>query len=463
LEQDRARPLMLTEAPVMRFALIRWDDQTWKFLWSIPALLLDGWSWPVVFQDVGRLYEAYSGQDSPPLEPVRPYRDYIRWLGAHSFDEAREFWRASLAGFREPTPLPHDAPDPAADGERYLEIRLPLSAETTGELQTAARRLQITLSTLVQGAWGLLLGRQSGRSDVVIGAAFAARPADLPGVESIVGPFVNNLPVRISIRPDAVAGDYLRGLQARSLELSPFQFTPLMEIQGLSEVPWRHRLFDSLIVFQNYAVGDAARRLGGGVEIADFTGPLHTHYPLMLVAEPGAALGLTLVYDRRSLARATAESWGRDVVMLLERMPAHLDKPLAELLSPLAPPPAGARPPKLRLSAPSQNYMPPQTDLERTIADLWRTMFGVERVGVEENFFELGGHSSLLVQMHARLREILKIDLPIVSLFEHPTVRSLARHLARADGPAPEAGRDLQDRAQRQRKALAQMKNRQNK
>src|SRR5690606_18916548 len=119
LKQDRAMPLTLTEAPVMRFALVRLDSQTWKFLWSIPALLLDGWSWPVVFRDVSRLYEAFSGNISPRLEPVRPYRDYLQWLQNQSFREAKEFWRMDLAGFREPTPLPEDVPDQPASGDRF--------------------------------------------------------------------------------------------------------------------------------------------------------------------------------------------------------------------------------------------------------------------------------------------------------------------------------------------------------
>ncbi len=458
LAQDRAQPLTLTEVPAMRFALVRLTDQIWKFLWSVPALLLDGWSWPVVFRDVSRLYETYSQNMSPQLERVRPYRDYLEWLSEQSSGDAQEFWRKSLAGFHEPTPLPGEAPDADSSGERYLEHAVQLSDATTDGLQFAARRLQLTLNTLVQGAWALLLNRQSGAADVVFGAAFAGRPADLHGVESIVGPFVNNLPVRVTVDGDATAGEFFRQLHAHLLELSPFQFTPLMDIQQCSEVPWRHRLFDSLIVFQNYLVDESARNLGGKIEISEFAGPVHTNYPVMLLVEPGAALRLTLIYDRQRVALTTMEQWGRDLAMLLERLPAVLDKRVAGLQALLSPPAAAGSRTKPKLRVHSQNFVPPQTEMERTIAGVWQNMFGLEQVSIEENIFDLGGNSLLLVQVHSRLRETLKVEFSIVTLFEHPTVSSLARHLGQPVNSAPKSGQQLRDRAQQQKQALAQMR-----
>ena len=143
LREDRATPLNLTEAPAMRFALLRLAEDKWKFIWSVPALLLDGWSWPLVFRDVSRLYEAFSQQRVAQLEPVRPYRDYLEWLSQQSSDEAGEFWRKNLAGFLEPTRLSSEPPEPVAD-ERYAEHSVPLSAETTNALQVAARGLHLT-------------------------------------------------------------------------------------------------------------------------------------------------------------------------------------------------------------------------------------------------------------------------------------------------------------------------------
>jgi amino acid adenylation domain-containing protein/FkbH-like protein/non-ribosomal peptide synthase protein (TIGR01720 family) len=457
LRADRAQPLSLSEAPAMRFKLIRLAEETWKFVWSVPALLLDGWSWPLVFRDASHLYEAYARKTSAHLAPARPYRDYLAWLGRQTPGEATKFWQEQLRGVRKPTALPGDTPRVEAGGERYQQQVLELSADATNALQTSARRLQVTLNTLVQGAWALLLSRQSGDSDVVSGAAFSGRPTDLPGVESIVGPFTNNLPVRADVQPEETAGDFFRKVHSRLLQLSTHQFTPLMEIQRGSEVPWRYRLFDSLIVFQNYLVDDSARGFGNQVTIADFAGPVHTNYPVLLLAEPGSRLRLTLVYDRKTVARSTMERWAKDLEILLELAPVFFDKRVGELqtlLSPRVAPSAPAEQP----AAPSQNFMPAQTEMEHQIASVWQKMFGLEQVDVGANFFDLGGHSLLLVQMHSLLREKLNSEFPIVALFEHPTVRALARHLGQPAESATDKGEQLRDRALRQKRALAQMR-----
>jgi len=458
LKQDRGEALDLTQAPVMRFKLLRIDESTWRFLWSVPSMLMDGWSWPLVFRDASRLYEAYTQNVAPQLEAPRPYRDYLEWLGRQSSVESAKFWQQQLAGFRKPTAL---ISEPAVNtgGERHQEKAIQLSPEATSALQTAARRLQVTLNTLVQGVWSLLLSRQSGETDVVAGAAFSGRPTDMPGAESIVGPFTNNLPVRTTVNENETGGEFFRKLHSRLLELNAFQFTPLMEIQRNSEVPWRYRLFDSLIVFQNYLVDDSARRLGEKVQIDDFVAPIHTNYPVLLLAEPGERLRLTLIYDRKSVAAATIERWKHDLEILLELAPVFFDKRVGELQALLSPRPeaiAEVRP--WPGETQTQNFAPAQTEMEMSIASVWQKMFGLEQVNVETNFFEFGGHSLLLVQMHSLLREQLNSEFPIVALFEHPTVRALARHLSKPTGQAIEKGEQWRDRAQRQKKALLQMR-----
>jgi amino acid adenylation domain-containing protein/non-ribosomal peptide synthase protein (TIGR01720 family) len=460
LDEDRVTPLNLTATPIMRFALIRLTDDRWKFVWSVPALLLDGWSWPLVFRDASRLYEALSEGKDAQLAPVRPYRDYLEWLARQSSDEASRFWRTQLAGFIEPTPVPSAVPDGVAAGERYARHSIKFSPESTESLQGAARAMHLTVNTLVQGAWALLLNHHTGAPDLVFGAAFSGRPTDLPGAESIVGPFVNNLPVRITVNENSTVGTFLQTLHARLLELSSYQFTPLMEIQRLSEVPWRYRLFETVVVFQNYLVDESARSFGGHVGITDFVGPIHTNYPVMLLAEPGPSLRLTLIHDQQKVARTDVERWGRDLALLMEGMPACSNTPIRELQALLSPPTPVVGRPRPRIGIDSQNYVPPQSAMEKTIATVWQGMFGLERVGVEENFFDLGGHSLLLVQMHNRLRTALKTEFSIVTLFEHPTVRSLARHLEEPAVSAVDTREQWRHRAERQKQALAKMRSR---
>jgi non-ribosomal peptide synthetase component F len=321
-----------------------------------------------------------------------------------------------------------------------------------------AARLRVSLSTVVQGAWALLLNRQSGADDVVFGTAFAGRPVEMPGADTVVGPFVNNLPIRLLVVRDWSIAEFLQRLHERILEVSPYQYLPLLDIQDCSEVPWRYRLFESIVVSQNYLVDDAAKCLGKRIKISDFTGPIHTAYPLLVLVEPGTAMRITLIYDRKRIGRVTAEALARDLRLLLTSMPAVSDRPVRNLQENLSPPLENRLRPRRFMQTGSQNFVPPQTDMEKAIALVWQKMFGLERVSVDENLFDLGGHSLLLVQLHARLRSALRRDFPLVTLFTYPTVRSLAR-FCDTGGESADNTAQWRMRAQQQRQALVSLRN----
>lgn len=457
LESDSKRPLRLTEAPVMRFSLVRLADDRWKFVWTVPALLLDGWSWPLVFRDASRLYEAFESHRPGKLAAVRPYRDYLEWLSHQSKDVALAFWKEKLACFREPTAIGVETTRGSAGDKRFTEHGRSLSREATLQLSATTRQLKLTLNTMVQAAWAILLSRIAQTQDVVFGASFSARPTDLAGAEAIVGPFVNNLPVRVSVDPAISAGDFLRRTHENLLQLSPYQYTPLVDVRRVSEVPWRHRLFDSLVVFQNYLVDESARQFGAQVSVSEFSGPIHTNYPVLLLAEPGAELGLTLVGDRLRIGEATRERWIRDVVHLLETLPHSLDRLIGEVLSQLTAQPAVKNGSARAASVETQHVVPPQTELERTIAGVWQGLFGIERISVEDNFFDLGGHSMLMVQMHGRLKEVLTRDFPIVTLLQHPSIRSLASCFEQ-EGTTDGIADRVRDRAKKQKEAFSRLR-----
>jgi len=460
LQRDRLAPLDLSRAPMMRFSLLRFARDRAKFAWSVPALLLDGWSWPLVFRDVSRIYGALARNSAPELDPAPPYRRYLDWLNSRALDDSKSFWRDMLADFREPTELPSEAAG-ARDQERFVRYSIEIAPQTFEALRVAARRLQMTLNSVLQAAWALQLSRQSNRSEVVFGSAFSGRPAELEDAESIVGPFVNTLPVRVALDPGDTTALFLQQVHKLLLRMAAHQFTSLLDIQSQSGVPEHRRLFDSLVVFQNYRIDDASKSLGGQVKISDFAGPIHTNYPLLFLVEPQESLRLSLIYDAQLFARATVERWGDDIAKLLDNIATSLEMPVAELQSMLSPS-LGAehrrsRPPGTE----SQTFVPAESRSELAIGTVWARMFGLERVSVEENFFDLGGHSLLLVKMHRRLQEVLGRQFSIVTLFEHPTVRSLARHLDQV-GESPErtVAVELQNRARRQREALEQMRGR---
>ncbi|MCP4655581.1 MAG: amino acid adenylation domain-containing protein, partial [bacterium] len=299
LHADRERGFDLGAPPLMRLALFELGEGVFQFVWSYHHLYLDGWSQALVLQEVFRCYEALS-QGRPVLLPrPRPYRHYIAWLQRQDLEEARSYWQRELAGFTAPTLLGPWQDSPGEHGD-YREVRRGFSAPVSFALQSLARRHELTLNTLVQGVWALLLGRYSGDDDVVFGTTTSGRPADLPGVESMVGLFINTLPVRARISPQEALPAWLERLQVQQAELRHYEYSPLDQVQKWSEVPADQGLFDHILVFENYPIDASLRQPAEGLEISDVRSFERTNYALTVVIIPTSELELRALYDCRS-------------------------------------------------------------------------------------------------------------------------------------------------------------------
>ncbi len=466
-QDDRVREILrieresgfdLSVAPLMRVALVRVAERRYEMLWATHHLYVDGWSWPVLIGDLSEIYGALCGGREPSLPPACPYGRYVRWLEEESPD-SESFWKQELAGFRAPTPLDLDPALPSSAGSAEPgEVAATLAAPATEALTAFARGGQTTISIAVQGAWALLLAHMSGSDDVVLGAAFSGRPAEIEGVEGMVGPCVNNVPVRVRVQGDESAAAYVARLQRKQPELSHHQFAPLSGIQEWAGVPWRLRLFESLIVFQNYVVGDEAKRLGRDAAVRLIHGPDATKYPLTLVVVPGPEMRLKILFQRNRFTQSRAEGLAADLAAVLTAMGATPEATVGSILRRLPAETCGraAAIAVQRSERPPSAFAAPGTALERTVAKVWADLFQVGRVGLDDNFFDLGGHSLLLLEAHRRLREQVRAGLPVVALFQYPTVRSLARFLGGQAGEAKSRG--AQDRAQKQKEALSRMK-----
>ncbi|HZI13113.1 MAG TPA: amino acid adenylation domain-containing protein [Myxococcus sp.] len=299
-QEDRARGFDFSRPPLMRLLLVRLSDSTYRLVWSQHHLLLDGWSLGLLFQELFSSYEALRSGHAPRL-PQRPaLRDYIAWLRQRPLSQAESFWRDALRGFSSPTPLPMGrAAGAASEGAPHVaELMLSLSREDTTALQAFARRHQLTLNTLVQAAWALLLARHSGLDDVLFGVTVAGRPPELPGADSMMGLFINSLPARVRLPAHQPLIDWLQSLQAWQQELQSHEHAPLVQVQGWSEVPRGTPLFDSLLVFENYPL-DASlqQRADTLLDVRDIQSFDHSHYPLSLAIIPGQRLLMRLSYD----------------------------------------------------------------------------------------------------------------------------------------------------------------------
>ncbi|WP_063754198.1 non-ribosomal peptide synthetase [Streptomyces sp. NRRL WC-3725] len=322
LADERARGVALDRAPLLRLALVRLGPDAVRVVWTFHHVLLDGWSVFHVLSDVMNAHAALSRGERPRLPERRPFADYAGWLAARDTGPAQEHWRGVLAGFGTPTPLPYDrrpAPGTTARSGTWLSQRL--DAERTGELQEFARRHRLTLNTLVQGAWALLLARWSGEREVCFGTTVSGRPADLPGADGITGLFITTLPARTVVDGTAACADWLRAVQEARAEDRRHDHLPLNALHAFSELPSGTALFDSLVVFENYPVGDATAG-AHGLALRDLDAREATNYPLTVVVSPGDRLSVELGYDPRYFDAATAGSLAGQLLHALHALAA---------------------------------------------------------------------------------------------------------------------------------------------
>jgi amino acid adenylation domain-containing protein/non-ribosomal peptide synthase protein (TIGR01720 family) len=317
---ERAVPMDLTVAPLLRITLIRLSANEVRTVMTAHHMVLDGWSTQQILAD---LFAHHAGEDVPVR---RPYADYVRWLAAQDTEAAQEHWRQTLAGFRERTRLPFDF-QPGERRTRGSErIRTSLSAQASALVADFARRHRLTVNAVVQGAWALLLSRYSGQQDVCFGATLSGREADLPGIDAIAGLFINTVPVRVRIdgRKDTV--DWLTELQHAQVESRQFEHTSLAAIQADAEMD----LFDSIVVFENYPLDhDAAT--ANGLAMSGIRSHEFTNYPLNVISYPGEELSFLLTFDPELFRTGTVARIGTHLLELLAGIAESDGRTLAEL------------------------------------------------------------------------------------------------------------------------------------
>ena len=423
LSADREQGFDPAQAPLVRLSLFRTGVENYHCVWSLHHLLLDGWSIPLVLHEVMDHYTRLAAGKQLRKQTARPFRDYIKWLESHDPATDEQYWRQVLKGFKSPTSLGADYFAGHAAREReYSDEIFQLSASETEQLQQLARHSQLTLNTLIQGAWGILLSQYSEREDVLFGVTTSGRPVEIAGIEKMVGLFINTLPVRLLVTPEASVLSWLKQLQVTQVEMRQHEYSPLM--QQWSDVPSGRQLFESLLVFENYPMDGFLKEKSARLKIRGMQVLVRTQYPLTLVAMPGAELFFNVAYDRQRFSSSTISSLLEHLRLLLVSIAAQPDQTIAVL----------ALPPRLYAEKREQaltsvDYVPPGNPVEEMVAGIWTELLGIERIGSCDNFFELGGHSLIATQIVSRIRDTFKVEFSIRELLEAMTVAEQARRI----------------------------------
>ncbi|MET8029032.1 amino acid adenylation domain-containing protein [Streptomyces avermitilis] len=331
-DAERTERFDLGDAPLLRLLLIRLGAERHRQVVTVHHALVDGWSTDVVFAELSEVYAA--GGEASALAPVTSYTEYLAWLSRQDKDAAREAWRAELDGVAEPTLV---APERVGTQAVPEPVSFELSGELTSAVAELARSQGVTVNTVVQAAWALVLARLVGRTDVVFGATVASRPAELPGVESAVGLFLNTLPVRVCLAAEQPVAGMLADLRDRQIALMARQHLGLREIRQLVG-PGAE--FDTLVVYENLprtpAVREGADPRGtgsaGSLTVRTVGDPQDRgHYPMALIVMPDERLRGHLVCRPDVVARARGESVVASLTRILEQMAADPSVPVGRL------------------------------------------------------------------------------------------------------------------------------------
>ncbi|MDH0732573.1 non-ribosomal peptide synthase/polyketide synthase [Pseudomonas sichuanensis] len=324
---ERAQGFDPAEPPLLRLLLVRLGEQRHHLIYTSHHILMDGWSNSRL---MGEVLQRYRGQ-AVPAQAGR-YRNYIAWLGAQDPAATEQFWRGQVAGLEVPTRLARVFGDlPQGEGGQ-VELYTGLDAQQTQALSDFARQHKLTMNTLVQGAWALLLSRYTGQQHVAFGATVAGRPAELVGIEQQLGLFINTLPVVVDVESQQPLGEWLAQLQLRNLALREHEHTALFDVQRWAQLG--DNLFDTLLVFENFPISEALQQAApDSLRFGEVHNHEQTNFPLTLMVVHAEELVLHLSFDSRSFPEQGMRRLGEQLSGLLARLPAQFHLPLAELPS----------------------------------------------------------------------------------------------------------------------------------
>ncbi|MEU9100471.1 condensation domain-containing protein [Streptomyces sp. NPDC048361] len=403
LDSDRRQRFDPSKPPLMRCTLVTLAEDRLHIVLSMHHLLVDGWTTSLLLRDLLALY-VHRGDDGRLPVPGH-YPDYLRWLAAQDQVEARAVWTESLAGLDAPTLL---CPDADAARIRALPERtvVDLTEAETSALLGMGRQQGVTLNTLVRVAWALCLHRETGLRDIVFGATVSGRVAELPGVEEMVGLFINTVPVRVRLDPAESLADLFERLHTEHAGLLPYHHLALPEIQRAAGLG---TLFDSCVVFENFPTTES---LPGGpdkdLRLLEATGHDAYHYPLKLMAAPGPRLHLE-VSHRPDLFDVGFGGRTADLLReLLLALPSAPDSPTDRFLTP----------------APAAVH-PGQHLLRELIAEV----LGLDAVGADDDVFVLGCDSLRALRLAGRIEAALGHAVDVETIFRCRTARTLGSAL----------------------------------
>ncbi|MCY7931339.1 non-ribosomal peptide synthetase, partial [Bacillus inaquosorum] len=325
--RDKLQGFDLERGALMRLFILRTDDTTYRFIWSFHHILMDGWCLPLITKEIFEHYLALLQQKQLEQSSITPYSQYIEWLGRQDAEEAMRYWDQYLEGYEEQTILPKD--HHAAEDERYIpeKVTCEISTDLTLKMKQMAGKHHVTLNTLLQTAWAVLLQKYNRSRDVVFGSVVSGRPAGIPNVETMIGLFINTIPVRIRCEAGTTFTELMKEAQEKAVASQKFETYPLYDIQA--RTTQKQDLITHLMIFENYPVDQymesIGRQNGSSITISNVQMEEQTNYDFHLTVVPGEAMNIYFEYNASVYERSSIERIREHFMQILHQVMTDAD------------------------------------------------------------------------------------------------------------------------------------------
>ncbi|WP_025028796.1 non-ribosomal peptide synthetase [Caldalkalibacillus mannanilyticus] len=331
-KEDRLKGFNLSRGPLMRIAVLQKGETSFHLVWSFHHILMDGWCVPLIYKEAFYIYQQLVENNTILLPEAPPYKRYIEWLEKQDQQQADDYWNAYLAGYEQQVSL-IKSEQKMTEGYRSSKEGFELGAERTARLHALSKRYQVTLNTLLQTIWGVVLQRYNNCNDIVFGGVVSGRPAEIRGVEEMLGLFINTIPIRIMSKDNESFEQCVQRVQRDSLESAQYDFYPLYEIQARTAL--KQELVNHIMVFENYPVDQQIKEMSNNaqspysfhnVEVFE-----QTSYDLNLIIAPGNSLQIAFHYNELVYDQQTIEQIMGHLTSVMDQIISQPDLRIQEL------------------------------------------------------------------------------------------------------------------------------------
>ncbi|MBF0288100.1 MAG: amino acid adenylation domain-containing protein [SAR324 cluster bacterium] len=431
---DQSLPFDLSKDVLMRFAVFQLGEASCNLIWSCHHILLDGWSVSRLYEEFFILYDAFLHEQTIHLPPSIPFSKYLTWLNKQNKQEAKEYWKNYLSHYHQLTSVPQISAKSELAVEKSLipeTFTFQMTREVTLGLKELASRNHVTLNTVFMTLWGILLSKYNEVDDIVFGAAVSGRPAEIEGIESIVGLFINTIPIRIKLTSGHTFRDLLQTVQKESAQGQNYHYTSLVDI--MMDTSLQRNLFDHILIFENFPSLEGDQERANSPFVVDHFEKFElTSYDLSIQVFPDNELEFVIIYQPALYEREMIVRIEYHLSLIFEEI--LQDESLAvHTLNILSEDEKENYLQASRIVATDETlnrktstpYAAPENEDQEKLVSIWQESLKLERLGIDDNFFELGGHSLLATRIVSRIHKLLEVEVGLKEFFDHPNIRSL--------------------------------------